>query len=111
MHITRMTFRDSPREELPEEHGGELVGTAVSVLTVSRVQRELGRRRWRTWRCIVADPFVYILEVYPGRRNPGISFGAGVGFSMLSFGILPLVLFLFSLWAVINFFAVVVKSW
>ena len=29
---------------------------------------------------------------------------------MLSFGILPLVLFVFSLWAVINFFAVMVKS-
>ena len=102
-----------PEGESPEEHGGELVG--YSPLPVPYRKSGTGRRVVEALAylalAIVADPFVYILGgPILGEETLVSLFGAGVGFSMLSFGILPLVLFLFSLWAVINFFAVMVKS-
>lgn len=102
-----------PQGELPEEHGGELVG--YSPVPVPYRKPGTGRRVVEALAylalAIVADPFVYILGgPILGEETLVSLFGAGVGFSMLSFGILPLVLFLFSLWAVINFFAVMVKS-
>lgn len=102
-----------PKGESPEEHGGELVG--YSPLPVPYRKPGTGRRVVEALAylalAIVADPFVYILGgPILGEETLVSLFGAGVGFSMLSFGILPLVLFLFSLWAVINFFAVMVKS-
>lgn len=102
-----------PKGESPEEHGGELVG--YSPLPVPYRKSGTGRRVVEALAylalAIVANPFVYILGGPILGENTLVSlFGAGVGFSMLSFGILPIVLFLFSLWAVINFFAVMVKS-
>lgn len=99
-------------EELPEEHGGELVG--YSPVPVPNREPDSGRVGVEALAylalAIVANPFVYILGgPILGENTLAALFGAGVGFSMLSFGILPLVLFIFSLWAVINFFAVMVK--
>lgn len=53
MHIHADDVQETlPEEELPEEHGGELVGySPVSVpYRKPSSERELGRRRWRTWR-------------------------------------------------------------
>ena len=102
-----------PKGESPEEHGGELVG--YSPLSVPYRQPSSERSGVEALAylalAIVANPFVYILGgPILGENTLAALFGAGVGFSMLSFGILPLVLLVFSLWAVINFFAVMVKS-
>ena len=60
---------------------------------------------------IVADPFAYLLggSILSEETLTNL-FVASFGFAMLSFGILPLVLFIFSLGAVINFLAVMVSS-
>ena len=102
-----------PQGDLPEEHGGELVG--YSPLSVPSRKSSSGTDGVEAVVClalaIVANPFVYILAgPILGEETLVSLFGASLGFSMLSFGILPLVLFVFSLWAVINFFAVMVKS-
>lgn len=102
-----------PQGELPEEYGGELVG--YSPVPVPYRKPDSGKDGVEAVVClalaIAANPFAYILAgPILGEETLVSLFGAGVGFSMLSFGILPLVLFLFSLWAVINFFAVMVKS-
>lgn len=103
-----------PQGELPEEHGGELVG--YSPVPVPYRKPGTGRRVVEALAylalAIAANPFVYfLLPSYTlSEETLGSLYLAGIGFSMLSFGILPLVLFLFSLWAVINFFAVMVKS-
>lgn len=99
-------------EELPEEHGGELVG--YSPVPVPNREPDSGRVGVEALAylalAIVANPFVYILGgPILGENTLAALFGAGVGFSMLSFGILPLVLFIFSLGAVINFLAVMVS--
>lgn len=100
-------------EELPEEHGGELVG--YSPLPVPYRKPGTGRRVVEALAylalAIVADPFAYLLggSILSEETLTNL-FVASFGFAMLSFGILPLVLFVFSLWAVINFFAVMVKS-
>lgn len=102
-----------PQGELPEEHGGELVG--YSPVPVPYRKPGTGRRVVEALvylaLAIAANPFVYFLAGSSLSEDTLASFFvAGIGFSMLSFGILPLVLFVFSLWAVINFFAVMVKS-
>jgi len=102
-----------PNGESPEKYGGELVG--YSPVPVPDRKPDTGRRVVEALAylalAIAANPFAYILAgPILGEETLVSLFGAGVGFSMLSFGILPLVLFLFSLWAVINFFAVMVKS-
>lgn len=100
-------------EELPEEHGGELVGYSPVPVPYGKPSSERSGVEALAYLAlaIVADPFVYILGgPILGEETLVSLFGAGVGFSMLSFGILPLVLLVFSLWAVINFFAVMVKS-
>lgn len=103
-----------PQGELPEEHGGELVG--YSPVPVPYRKPGTGRRVVEALAylalAIAANPFVYfLLPSYTlSEETLGSLYLAGIGFSVLSFGILPLVLFLFSLWAVINFFAVMVKS-
>lgn len=102
-----------PQGESPEEHGGELVGYSPVSVPYRKPSSERAGKEALAYLAlaIVADPFVYILGgPILGEETLVSLFGAGVGFSMLSFGILPLVLFLFSLWAVINFFAVMVKS-
>ena len=102
-----------PQGELPEEHGGELVG--YSPVPVPYRKPDSGKDGVEAVVClalaIVANPFVYILAgPILGEETFVSLFAASLGFSMLSFGILPLVLLVFSLWAVINFFAVMVKS-
>lgn len=102
-----------PQGELPEEYGGELVG--YSPVSVPYRKPSSGRVGVEALVClalaIAANPFAYILAgPILGEDTLASLFVAGIGFSMLSFGILPLVLFVFSLWAVINFFAVMVKS-
>lgn len=102
-----------PNGESPEEHGGELVG--YSPVPVPNRKPDTGRRVVEALAylalAIVADPFVYILAgPILGEETLASLFGASLVFSMLSIGILPLVLFIFSLWALINFFAVLVKS-
>lgn len=102
-----------PQGELPEEHGGELVG--YSPVPVPYRKPGTGRRVVEALAylalAIVADPFAYLLGgSILGEETLTNLFVASFGFAMLSFGILPLVLFVFSLWAVINFFAVMVKS-
>ena len=102
-----------PQGELPEEYGGELVG--YSPVSVPYRKPSSGRAGVEALVClalaIAANPFAYILAgPILGEDTLASLFVAGIGFSMLSFGILPLVLFVFSLWAVINFFAVMVKS-
>lgn len=102
-----------PQGELPEEHGGELVG--YSPVPVPYRKPDTGRRVVEALAylalAIVADPFAYLLggSILSEETLTNL-FVASFGFAMLSFGILPLVLFVFSLWAVINFFAVMVKS-
>ena len=114
MHIHADDVQETlPEEELPEEHGGELVGYSPVSVPYRKPSSERAGKEALAYLAlaIVADPFVYILgSPILGEETLVSLFGAGVGFSMLSFGILPLVLFLFSLWAVINFFAVMVKS-
>lgn len=106
--------RTLPEGELPEEHGGELVG--YSPVPVPYRKSGTGRRVVEALAylalAIVADPFAYfLLPSYSlSEETLGSLYLASIGFSILSIGILPLVLFLFSLWAVINFFAVMVKS-
>lgn len=102
-----------PNGESPEEYGGELVG--YSPVPVPYRKPGTGRRVVEALAylalAIAANPFVYFLAGSSLSEDTLASlFVAGIGFSMLSFGILPLVLFVFSLWAVINFFAVMVKS-
>ena len=82
-----------PNGESPEEHGGELVGYSLAL-------------------AIAASPFVYfLLPSYSlSEETLGSLYLAGIGFSVLSIGILPLVLLVFSLGAVINFLAVMVNS-
>lgn len=101
-----------PNGESPEEHGGELVG--YSPVPVPNRKPDTGRRVVEALAylalAIVADPFVYILAgPILGEETLASLFGASLVFSMLSIGILPLVLFIFSLWALINFFAVMVQ--
>ena len=101
-----------PKGESPEEHGGELVG--YSPVPVPDRKPDTGRRVVEALAylalAIVADPFAYIL-VGPilGEETLTNLFVASLGFSMLSIGILPLVLFIFSLWALINFLGVMVQ--
>ena len=102
-----------PEGELPEEHGGELVGYSPLSVPYRKPSSERAGKEALAYLAlaIVADPFVYILAgPILGEETLVSLFGASLGFSMLSFGILPLVLLVFSLWAVINFFAVMVKS-
>lgn len=114
MHIHADDVQETlPEGESPEEHGGELVG--YSPLPVPYRKPGTGRRVVEALAylalAIVADPFAYLLggSILSEETLTNL-FVASLGFAMLSFGILPLVLFLFSLWAVINFFAVMVKS-
>lgn len=102
-----------PNGESPEEYGGELVG--YSPVPVPDRKPDTGRRVVEALAylalAIVANPFVYILAgPILGEETLVSLFGASLGFLMLSFGILPLVLLVFSSWAVINFFAVMAKS-
>lgn len=101
-----------PQGELPEEHGGELVG--YSPVPVPYRKPGTGRRVVEALAylalAIVADPFAYLLGgSILGEETLTNLFVASLGFAMLSFGILPVVLFLFSLGAVINFLAVMVN--
>ena len=101
-----------PQGDLPEEHGGELVG--YSPVPVPDRMPDTGRRVVEALAylalAIVADPFVYILAgPILGEETLASLFGASLVFSMLSIGILPLVLFIFSLWALINFLGVMVQ--
>ena len=48
-------------EELPEEHGGELVATApCRFLTVSLAPVDVWWRRWRTWRWLLWRTLLHI---------------------------------------------------
>lgn len=102
-----------PQGESPEEHGGELVG--YSPVPVPKRKPHTGRRVVEALAylalAIVADPFAYLLggSILSEETLTNL-FVASFGFAMLSFGILPLVLFIFSLGAVINFLAVMVSS-
>lgn len=102
-----------PQGESPEEHGGELVG--YSPVPVPKRKPHTGRRVVEALAylalAIVADPFAYLLggSILSEETLTNL-FVASFGFAMLSFGILPLVLFIFSLGAVINFLAVMVNS-
>lgn len=101
-----------PNGESPEEHGGELVG--YSPVPVPNRKPDTGRRVVEALAylalAIVADPFVYMLAgPILGEETLASLFGASLVFSMLSIGILPLVLFIFSLWALINFLGVMVQ--
>lgn len=101
-----------PNGESPEEHGGELVG--YSPVPVPDRKPDTGRRVVEALAylalAIVADPFVYILAgPILGEETLASLFGASLGFLILSIGILPLVLFIFSLWALINFLGVMVQ--
>lgn len=101
-----------PNGESPEEHGGELVG--YSPVPVPYRKPDSGKDGVEAVVClalaIVANPFVYILAgPILGEETFVSLFAASLGFSMLSFGILPLVLFIFSLWALINFLGVMVQ--
>lgn len=101
-----------PHGESPEEHGGELVG--YSPVPVPNRMPDTGRRVVEALAylalAIVADPFVYILAgPILGEETLASLFGASLVFSMLSIGILPLVLFIFFLWALINFLGVMVQ--
>lgn len=101
-----------PEGESPEEHGGELVGYCP--LPVPYRKPGTGRRVVEALAylalAIVADPFAYLLggSILSEEILTNL-FVASLGFAMLSFGILPMVLFLFSLGAVINFLAVMVN--
>ena len=101
-----------PQGELPEEHGGELVG--YSPVPVPDRKPDTGRRVVEALAylalAIVADPFAYILAgPILGEETLESLFVASLGFLILSIGILPLVLFIFSLWALINFLGVMVQ--
>lgn len=102
-----------PQGELPEEHGGELVG--YSPVPVPKRKPHTGRRVVEALAylalAIVADPFVYfLLPSYSlSEETLGSLYLAGIGFSVLSIGILPLTLFFFSLWALINFLGVMLR--
>ena len=101
-----------PNGESPEEHGGELVG--YSPVPVPDRKPDTGRRVVEALAylalAIAANPFAYILACpILGEETLTNLFMAGLGFSMLSLGILPLVLFIFSLWALINFLGVMVQ--
>ena len=101
-----------PQGESSEEHGGELVG--YSPVPVPYCKPGTGRRVVEALAylalAIVADPFAYLLggSILSEETLTNL-FVASFGFAMLSFGILPLVLFIFSLGAVINFLAVMVS--
>ncbi|OFR65470.1 type VI secretion protein [Rothia sp. HMSC069C04] len=103
-----------PNGESPEEHGGELVGYCP--LPVPNRKPHTGRRVVEVLvylaLAIAANPFVYfLLPSYSlSEETLGSLYLAGIGFSVLSIGILPLVLLVFSLGAVINFLAVMVNS-
>ena len=103
-----------PQGELPEEHGGELVG--YSPVPVPYRKPGTGRRVVEALAylalAIAANPFVYfLLPSYTlSEETLGSLYLAGIGFSVLSIGILPLVLLVFSLGTVINFLAVMVNS-
>ena len=102
-----------PQGELPEEHGGELVG--YSPVPVPYRKPGTGRRVVEALAylalAIAANPFVYfLLPSYTlSEETLGSLYLAGIGFSVLSIGILPLTLFFFSLWALINFLGVMVR--
>lgn len=101
-----------PNGESPEEYGGELVG--YSPVPVPNRKPDTGRRVVEALAylalAIVADPFAYILAgPILGEETLESLLGASLVFSMLSIGILPLVLFIFSLWALINFLGVMVQ--
>ena len=101
-----------PQGELPEEYGGELVG--YSPVPVPYRKPDSGKDGVEAVVClalaIAANPFAYILAgPILGEETLTNLFMAGLGFSMLSIGILPLVLFIFSLWALINFLGVMVQ--
>ena len=102
-----------PQGESPEEHGGELVG--YSPVPVHKRKPHTGRRVVEVLvylaLAIAANPFVYfLLPSYTlSEETLGSLYLAGIGFSVLSIGILPLTLFFFSLWALINFLGVMVR--
>ncbi|WP_314075484.1 type VI secretion protein [Rothia mucilaginosa] len=101
-----------PQGELPEEYGGELVG--YSPVSVPYRKPSSGRVGVEALVClalaIAANPFVYFLAGSSLSEDTLASlFVAGIGFSVLSIGILPLTLFFFSLWALINFLGVMVR--
>ena len=102
-----------PNGESPEEHGGELVGYCP--LPVPNRKPHTGRRVVEVLvylaLAIAANPFVYfLLPSYTlSEETLGSLYLAGIGFSVLSIGILPLTLFFFSLWALINFLGVMVR--
>ena len=102
-----------PNGESPEEHSGELVGYCP--LPVPNRKPHTGRRVVEALvylaLAIAANPFVYfLLPSYSlSEETLGSLYLAGIGFSVLSIGILPLVLFIFSLWALINFLGVMVQ--
>ncbi|WP_298594054.1 type VI secretion protein [uncultured Rothia sp.] len=101
-----------PNGESPEEHGGELVG--YSPVPVPNRKPDTGRRVVEALAylalAIAANPFAYILAgPILGEETLESLFVASLGFLILSIGILPLVLFIFSLWALINFLGVMVQ--
>lgn len=101
-----------PNGESPEEHGSELVG--YSPVPVPNRKPDTGRRVVEALAylalAIVADPFAYILAgPILGEETLESLFVVSLGFLILSIGILPLVLFIFSLWALINFLGVMVQ--
>ncbi|WP_315428346.1 type VI secretion protein [uncultured Rothia sp.] len=101
-----------PNGESPEEYGGELVG--YSPVPVPNRMPDTGRRVVEALAylalAIVADPFAYVLAgPILGEETLASLFGASLVFLILSIGILPLVLFIFSLWALINFLGVMVQ--
>lgn len=102
-----------PQGESPEEHGGELFG--YSPVPVPDRKPDTGRRVVEALAylalAIAANPFVYfLLPSYTlSEETLGSLYLAGIGFSVLSIGILPLTLFIFSLWALINFLGVMVQ--
>lgn len=102
-----------PNGESPEEHGGELVG--YSPVPVPDRKPDTGRRVVEAVAylalAIAANPFVYFLLPSYSLSEETLSslYLASIGFSMLSVGILPLTLFIFSLWALINFLGVMVQ--
>lgn len=113
MHIHADDVQETlPEEELPEEHGGELVGYSPVSVPYRKPSSERAGKEALAYLAlaIVADPFVYILGgPILGEETLVSLFGAGIGFSVLSIGILPLTLFFFSLWALINFLGVMVR--
>ena len=102
-----------PQGDLPEDHDGELVG--YSPVPVPNRKPDTGRRVVEAVAylalAIAANPFVYfLLPSYSlSEETLGSLYLAGIGFSMLSVGILPLTLLVFSLWALINFLGVMVQ--